>query len=291
MRWQAATLHAPVRAVLASGRAGTVLSAHRRAVNLRFGDEVVGLVAAEVGDGPGLVVLAGSGTPPVPGWEPGEAVRCEGGVLLGPHGTSVAWGDALDWVPPPPPARVPVGQVGEAAAWLAASLAAAGCPSGLEDLGRTRWARAVAGEATTRVEALRAAVRRPQGQEAEAGLARAVEGLVGLGPGLTPSGDDLLAGLVFALGRGGHPAAAALRRAIEGALERRRTTALSVHFLRWATRGVAMADGVRLVDALLGGAGAGRAEALASVLRHGATSGADWALGVLLALDVMGAGR
>lgn len=291
MWWQAATLHAPVRAVLAAGLAGTVLSAHRRAVNLRFGDRLVGLVAPEIGDGPGLVVLAGTGATPVPGWAPGETVHCEGGVLLGPRGAWVAWSDALDWAPPPAPARVPVEQLPEAAAWLAASLrAAAGRPSGLGDLARSRWTRAVAGMATARMEALREAVRRTDGPEAAAGLGRAVEGLVGLGPGLTPSGDDLLAGFVFALSRGGHPAAAPLRRAVEEALTGDRTTPLSAHFLRWAARGVAMDDGVRLVDALLTGAVADRAAALAAVLRHGATSGADWALGVWLALDLMSDG-
>lgn len=291
MRWQAATLHAPVRAVLASGRAGTVLSAHRRAVNLRFGDELVGLVAPEIGDGPGLVVLADTGSPPVPGWEPGDTVRCEGGVLVGPGGACVAWGQALDWAPPPPPACASEAQLREAAAWLAASLPAAGRPWGLGDCCRTRWEGRLASAAAARVEALRTALQGTAGTAAPAGLARAVEALVGLGPGLTPSGDDFLAGLVFALGRSGHPAAAVLRRAIEEALERRRTTALSAHFLRWAARGVAAADGVRLVDALLGGAAEGRAEALASVLRHGATSGSDWALGVLLALDVVSGER
>ena len=41
-----------------------------------------------------------------------------------------------------------------------------------------------------------------------------VTGLLGLGPGLTPSGDDLLVGLLLALHSGKSPAAASLSRAV-----------------------------------------------------------------------------
>jgi hypothetical protein len=67
----------------------------------------------------------------------------------------------------------------------------------------------------------------------------AVAGLVGLGPGLTPAGDDVVAGALVALVAGGaHARAAAVLGAVRAC--RRRTTVLSAALLEHAGAGRAV---------------------------------------------------
>ncbi|MGH1562088.1 DUF2877 domain-containing protein [Mumia sp. DW29H23] len=106
----------------------------------------------------------------------------------------------------------------------------------------------------------------------------AVGALLGRGPGLTPLGDDVLAGWLvarYALGhRGGHVAAAVLRRAPAW------TTTVSAALLVHAVRGEAVPQLRALVE------GVGRPDAdqrLADLRGVGHTSGVGLALGVALA--------
>lgn len=110
---------------------------------------------------------------------------------------------------------------------------------------------------------------------------RAVQHLVGLGPGLTPSGDDLLAGFLLLAHRSGWATPAPLREAIRS-LPPGRTTAVSESLLHWAAEGVANERALHWLDGLLQGA----PPPIDPVLAIGATSGADFAAGVLLALDL-----
>jgi hypothetical protein len=101
--------------------------------------------------------------------------------------------------------------------------------------------------------------------------------LAGLGPGLTPSGDDVLGGMLFAL------------RVVRGPAEEPRlaevadgvtTNTIARAFLRWASRGQALAPVHDLVQAAVRGdheAARTAAQALAAV---GESSGADFALGL-----------
>ncbi|GLU46480.1 DUF2877 domain-containing protein [Nocardiopsis ansamitocini] len=106
---------------------------------------------------------------------------------------------------------------------------------------------------------------------------RAAHALVGLGPGLTPSGDDAVCGFVLAvrhLGNRSTPlTTAALRRA------RTATTSLSATLLEYAARGEACPQAVALIDAVAGHAPVG--PALTALRTVGHTSGTDLALGVL----------
>jgi Protein of unknown function (DUF2877) len=114
-----------------------------------------------------------------------------------------------------------------------------------------------------------------------AAAARAADRLVGLGPGLTPSGDDLLAGTLAALRLLGGDAAftAALADHIS-AVGRRRTTALSATLLRLAGQGNVAAEAGRVIKAL---SGQGSLEEAARRLHAvGHTSGADLAQGLLI---------
>ncbi|MFC0039382.1 DUF2877 domain-containing protein [Actinomadura rayongensis] len=120
-----------------------------------------------------------------------------------------------------------------------------------------------------------------------AGAVEAAERIVGLGPGLTPSGDDILAGLLAALrlvGGALRDGARAVRLAewLGAAVTEdadTRTTSLSATLLHCAARGETSAE----VGALLRGV-AGReppVPALRRLLAVGHTSGADLAQGVV----------
>jgi hypothetical protein len=113
----------------------------------------------------------------------------------------------------------------------------------------------------------------------------AADSLLGLGPGLTPSGDDLLAGLLATCSwLQDDPCAAALGRQVvsRAAL---RTTALSAALLRCAAEGAAAGPVVDLVDAVAGRRPLG--PALRGLLAVGSTSGHDTARGVQLAAEVL----
>ena len=105
----------------------------------------------------------------------------------------------------------------------------------------------------------------------------AVDALAGLGPGLTPAGDDALAGILLVLGA--HDRAAAV-----AAADRARTNDIARAFLAWAARGQSIEPVHRLLVA--GDAGSASA-ALADLLRFGHSSGADLAFGLRLGLRAL----
>jgi hypothetical protein len=108
----------------------------------------------------------------------------------------------------------------------------------------------------------------------------AVRGLLGRGPGLTPLGDDVLAGALVTLRAFARPEAGPLADAV--AAGSRRTTAVSAALLAHAARG----ECVAALAGLLGAVGRGAAEpdlarAAAAVTAIGHTSGAGLIHGVL----------
>lgn len=108
--------------------------------------------------------------------------------------------------------------------------------------------------------------------------AAALLGVLGLGPGLTPSGDDVAAGVVLASGALGLPGAAAVAREVAAAAPTR-TNAVSAGLLSEAAAGRAAAVVVRAVDALVGRAPV--EPSLRALLSLGHHSGADLASGML----------
>ena len=141
---------------------------------------------------------------------------------------------------------------------------------------------------------LRLLVRDCPAQDA-ANVERAARGLAGLGPGLTPSGDDTLGGFIAVLALIGlQPAmdvAAGKRLAevIAGAA-RPRTTLLSATLLAHAARGeVAEQVGELLVAlSLPPDASAAVLQAAERVLEFGACSGGDTLFGLLLGFQAAG---
>jgi hypothetical protein len=116
--------------------------------------------------------------------------------------------------------------------------------------------------------------------------------LLGHGPGLTPSGDDLLAGFLIGAAAFGVDASA-LRHAI-GVLAPARTTALSAALLRHAARGECI-DELAAVAAVLTGQPSALAvrQQAGRLLSVGHSSGAALALGLVIAAEraLQGHGR
>lgn len=113
-------------------------------------------------------------------------------------------------------------------------------------------------------------------------LQDAARALAGLGPGLTPSGDDALAGIAFAL-------RAALGPGIEASTLRAADAlpagSLGRAFVAFAARGQALAPVHDLVGRAAAGDRAGAATAARVVASIGETSGRDLLLGITWALS------
>jgi hypothetical protein len=108
--------------------------------------------------------------------------------------------------------------------------------------------------------------------------------LVGLGPGLTPSGDDLLGGLMLALGaRGALRLRDQLWDHIVDDLDSLTVPPSAMHMTA-AAHGLAHEAMHELVNAMLSGGDPALATKLAAVLALGATSGIDAVAGVVIGL-------
>jgi hypothetical protein len=113
-------------------------------------------------------------------------------------------------------------------------------------------------------------------------LVGAVTALSGLGPGLTPAGDDVLAGLLLVARALGGPAA---EPSLLAAARSARTGDVALALVHWAARGQCVEPAHRLLVAAAAGDAPGAAAAVAALARLGHTSGADLCLGLRLALD------
>ena len=109
--------------------------------------------------------------------------------------------------------------------------------------------------------------------------------LLGRGAGLTPDGDDVLAGARVAGHAPGPPALQRWRRDTVRALATRRTTAVSVGMLHSALDGWAAPQLAEAVEALCGGHPAEADEAVARLLSVGHSSGRHLLDGVLHVLN------
>jgi hypothetical protein len=103
--------------------------------------------------------------------------------------------------------------------------------------------------------------------------------LLGLGPGLTPAGDDVLAGMLVTPNQPRPPELLAVVRAAAT-----RTTTLSATLLRHASLGYAVPPLVRLLDAMSDPTTTDLGRAVDELLAVGHTSGAALAHGVVTAV-------
>jgi hypothetical protein len=114
-------------------------------------------------------------------------------------------------------------------------------------------------------------------------LARATSVLSGRGPGLTPAGDDVLAGLLLV--------AAALRIPTDQAVGAVRTNEIAASYLRWAALGHSVEPVHRLLDAAVQGDLPAARAAVQWLLSIGASSGADLGYGLGLGLRYLRPGN
>ncbi|TDE00281.1 DUF2877 domain-containing protein [Jiangella asiatica] len=232
--------------------AGEVVASTRGLLAAVVGGELVSVTGTEAARLPCSVVTV---SPPPPA-RVGAPVTAGGGSIVVDDGVIVT---AVRWWRPRP-ARLPD-------AWLAAGRAVRARRPHLDP---------VVGAAADRLgTALSAA----------GDLDHAVRGLLGLGPGLTPAGDDVLAGALVTLAALGE--AQRLDTAVRAARPFDRTTAVSAGLFAHAARGLAVPELADLVRAL-GTADADVDGARRALFAVGHTSGAALYLGVLTALSLAG---
>jgi hypothetical protein len=113
----------------------------------------------------------------------------------------------------------------------------------------------------------------------------AVARLIGRGPGLTPTGDDVLAGALVTLHALGAPVVVPLARSIT-ALAPGGTTTVSAGLLRHAAEGRCIPQLDDLLTAIAGAANNPLPRAAGALLAVGHTSGAGLLHGVLVAVAI-----
>ena len=239
---------------LAAFERGRVLHVFERSANLV--DErgkVLSIVDPEIGPGPFNLVLSQP-------FEFQEKLRPDAAVevaaVLRVGGLTVSWSGAKVWDPVPP--------------WR--SIAAEHLPGMIAAL-----------EAEMSVSPVRPAIGfdPPPDPADEGALAAYGRSLAGFGPGLTPSGDDVLMGLAhaFFVPFPAEQAAAFARVLAEGAAQR--TTTLSAAWLRSAAAGEAGILWHQLIEAAAGGSEREIRRVVTRILQVGHTSGADAISGFL----------
>jgi hypothetical protein len=238
-----------------------------------------GLVLPEIGDGPLNIVIPG-----MPGrfdrFPPGTAWALTGHGLRIGH-TYVDLSAARVWEPSPAWDRLRVrrpeveGRLGELLVLAGRGAADGSLLAALARGSADRFDASVWRTVVQAGAALRAAWP-DHGQNVRIAAAQ----LAGLGRGLTPAGDDFLAGLMLWAWLA-HPDPRAYCQALCQAAAPR-TTALSAAFLRAAAQGECSAAWHTLFDQLAAPGGRPlRPEAVRGVLAHGQTSGADTLAGFL----------
>lgn len=260
---------AGAREVLDVPGPGAVVAVYRRAAYLRLPGGIVALVTSGVAPGPLWIRADGFLGADIAFHDPATSgkkwsVHLHDPVTIGDRCLEVAGrrlpvGRAETWRGPlPDPARL------RAAAPFAVDVLAGAPRSSLLD---DPW---------------RTALRRAEAAVGGGDLPGAAAVLGGLGPGLTPSGDDALAGILLAhralAGAAAEPhLLAAARSAV--------TTDLSAALTAWAARGQSVAPVHDLLAAVTEGDRTAAVTAIAGIASLGASSGADLLLGLRLGLQ------
>lgn len=269
-------------AVLHEGLRGRVHSVFARVINVIVpGGTLLTLASRDVDDAPDTLVVDlrsfdGQGI------AIGDPVETREGVLIVAERLAIRLDSARQWAPllpryPPheTPLRRNLDAVREHVAALGSEGSAIGPP-----------ASAVAITASALLAQHAAALGHALAcGDVEEALAQG-EALVGLGPGLTPSGDDVLLGLLAVLHLPGGPCEpfADLGRQIV-ARAAHRTHAISLAALQAAAEGSVRARIIALLDAVTVGTREETLAALRPVLAIGSTSGRDIVAGIVLGFE------
>lgn len=265
----------------------TVEAVFARSFYLRCGDAFVCVGEPDIGNGP-LTLIAQRGA--LRNMRPRQSAQVSAGQIVIGGAIRLVLDRSETWRAPPWPLRPAPDRLIATCAALARRAAVDAPDEGLARLvcggGET------AQQAFARVARLRVArfERWLSGRLAgdAQGAANDAIGLLGLGPGLTPSGDDFLVGALATLDATGEcDAHAALARAIIAALPAA-TSPLSACFLRAAAAGHAGESLHRAVWAVMAG-DAGVAIAAVDTIGH--SSGWDMLAGVIATLRVAATAR
>lgn len=119
------------------------------------------------------------------------------------------------------------------------------------------------------------------GGQYNSSLAEGLERLIGLGPGLTPSGDDFLAGVVMGLYKTGREDEAAWLANFFYRTAQTRVTDISLAFYRALSEGLVAEPYLQFLKAIGTGEALSLERLLNRVSLHGATSGWDTITGML----------
>jgi hypothetical protein len=271
---------AMLRRVRAGRLRGRVHSVFRRAVNLVTDeDELFTLAARGLGNAPHTALLPVQDVRSI-GMAVGDAVHERDGQLWIGERLALAFDAASVWDCVLPRWRATPPRVGANLAWLQGKLRQRRL---VQRAAVGTFDQVVLDVLEERAGDLRNSLRERQGAVA----AVQARSLLGLGPGLTPAGDDFLVGLFAVLHLPDSPCERWLHgeaQVLQGAESA--TNEISLAALRCAGRGRVRDSIAVLLRELLRGGGAPLEAALARVLAIGATSGCDIAAGVACGLEI-----
>lgn len=252
---------------------GRVHSSFERVCNLAFGDWLIALQLPGLALVPGGITVERAGGWPLPPgatvtWQPAEQLLSLGDEHLTLEGLPV-WQSG-----PPLPVVAPASSLLARAQALTDLIAEQGRGSLAR---RQGWAE----HGWTQIEGLRAALLRKDD------LVAAARPLLGLGEGLTPSGDDVLLGLLAGLFYGGSSAGPLGPWLFSEA--RQATTAVSANYLRFAARG-AFSEELEGVARTLLAVAEPDWGLVRHLIGHGHSSGTDTLIGLTLAVETLATG-
>jgi len=276
--------------VFRSAQEGRVAAVFQRSMHIEAGGSMLCVGEPSIGNGPlNAIVSAFPGTE----WlshagKPGDAVAIKGRVLrVGV--LSLDARRAVTWMPSP---WRSIWTKEDLLRGLTCVLDIARRRAPDDGLAKLALGTGQSGEATAleriaapRLRELAAWLRAAVARDASAEVTSGVTLLVGLGPGLTPSGDDLLCGATIALHGAGRREAALKLAAAVGAVTAERTTLLSRDFLRAAADGQGSELLHDAIEAILAGDVLELPSLVDALGRVGHTSGWDALAGAMMALS------
>jgi hypothetical protein len=279
---------------------GSIQSVFPRAANLLFGNRLLTLHARETPCAPnGLVLPLRAGGGPLADLQTGMAVIIERGTISIPTPSlRLSTQNSQPWDPHPhlEPGACPPERLERNLARLLTLMAGRASREGLAALARPEAdAASPPTDAPATNESFLLHTARPAAARLLEGathqhiqsVRQGASTLIGLGPGLTPSGDDLLIGFMAATSLLGEPLGLSsewyhrLHRELL-TIARGRTNQLSITWMEYAQQGQVAEHLGRLFQALVGDDARPLEEAALTVLKTGATSGSDLLAGIIL---------